>query len=323
MSASAASPGLTARLVPVLEIGGTHVTAAQVDLARGLVRADSIRRRTLSPGGSASEFLDTVIACGAELHVLAGEHWGVALPGPFDYQRGIAMFEGVGKFEALHGVDVGAALMAGLPGPPGSVTFLNDAEAFLLGEWRFGAVVGNDPCTAITLGTGIGSAFLADGEIRQRGTGVPIEGRLDLLRVAGQPLEDVVSARAIERDYRRLTGVTPRDIAEIAKEARGGGEVAAAVLRSAFEQLGAVLRPWLQDFRAKALVVGGSMTGSWDLIGPALLDGMRGDDATAFAELQVSVAARPEESALLGAAAFTQRSSDAVDAVKLNPARGR
>ena len=135
----------------------------------------------------------------------------------------------------------------------------------------------------------------------------PHEGRVDLLRVAGQPLEDVVSARAIERAYRGRTGVAPRDIAHIASEARSGGEVAAAVLRSAFEQLGAVLRPWLQDFGAKALVVGGSMTGSWDLIGPALLDGMRGGDVTSFVGLRVSVAARPEEAALLGAAAFAKR----------------
>ncbi len=311
--------GPTARPVPVLEIGGSHVTAAQVDLGRGVVLADGFRRRTLSPRGSAAEILGAIIACGSELPVVAGERWGVALPGPFDYQSGVAMFEGVGKFEALYGVDVGAELEAGLPGPPGSVTFLNDAEAFLWGEWLFGAAVGNEPCVAITLGTGIGSAFLADGEIRQSGQGVPVEGRVDLLRVAGQPLEDVVSARAIERDYLRRTGVAPRDIACIANEARLGGEVAAEVLRSAFEQLGAVLRPWLQDFKAKTLVVGGSMTGSWDLIGPALLDGMRGGDGTAFAELQVSVAARPEEAALLGAAAFTRRTGDAVDAPNPKP----
>jgi len=306
----------------VLEIGGTHVTAAQVDMARGVVLVDSVRRRTLSPRGSATEILGAIIACGGELPVIAGERWGVALPGPFDYLSGVAMFEGVGKFEALYGTDVGAALVAGLPGPPGSVTFLNDAEAFLWGEWLFGAAAGNDPCVAITLGTGIGSAFLADGEIRQSGTGVPPEGRADLLRIAGQPLEDVVSARAIERAYRRRTCVAPRDIAHIASEARDGGEVAAAVLHGAFEQLGAVLRPWLQDFRAKALVVGGSMTGSWDLIGPALLDGMRGGDSTSFTELQVSVAARPEEAALLGAAAFTHRAGDAVDAAKPVPPRG-
>jgi len=308
--------------VPVLEIGGTHVTAALVDLARGVVVLDSVRRRTLSPRGTATEILGAVIACGTELPVLAGERWGVAVPGPFDYQSGVAMFEGVGKFEALYGVDAGAALMAGLPGPPGSVTFLNDAEAFLWGEWLFGAAAGNDPCVAITLGTGIGSAFLADGQVRQSGTGVPVEGRVDLLRVDGQPLEDVVSARAIERAYRLRTGVAPRDIAHIAREARGGDEVAATVLRDAFGQLGAVLRPWLQDFGAKALVVGGSMTGSWDLIGPALLDGMRAGDDASFAELQVSVATRPEEAALLGAAAFTKRSTDAADATKPLPRYG-
>ncbi|HUC14578.1 MAG TPA: ROK family protein, partial [Acidimicrobiales bacterium] len=212
----------TARPVPVLEIGGTHVTAAQVDLARGAVLVDGVRRRTLSPGGSATEILGAIIACGTELPVLAGEPWGVAVPGPFDYQSGVAAFEGVGKFEALYGVDVGAALMVGLPGPPGSVTFLNDAEAFLWGEWLFGAEVGDEPLVAITLGTGIGSAFLADGEIRRSGTGVPREGRVDLLLVAGRPLEDVVSARAIERDYRRRSGVAPRDIAFIAHEARSG-----------------------------------------------------------------------------------------------------
>ena len=247
MSSPETPLGPTARPVPVLEIGGTHVTAALVDLARGVVLVDGVRRCTLSPRGSATEILEAIIACGTELPVLAGERGGVALPGPFDYQSGVAMFEGVGKFEALYGVDVGAALMASLPGPPGSVTFLNDAEAFLWGEWLFGAAAGNDPCVAITLGTGIGSAFLADGAVRQSGTGVPLEGRVDLLRVAGQPLEDVVSARAIERAYRLRTGLAPRDIAHIAYEARGGGEVAATVLRSAFDQLGAVLRPWLQD----------------------------------------------------------------------------
>jgi glucokinase len=308
--------------VPVLEIGGSHVTAALVDLPRGVVLVDSVRRRSLSPRGSATEILGAVIACGRELPVLADEGWGVALPGPFDYQSGVAMFEGVGKFEALYGTDVGAALMAGLPGPPSSVTFLNDAEAFLWGEWLFGAVAGNDPCVAITLGTGIGSAFLADGEIRRFGTGVPVEGRVDLLRIAGQPLEDVVSARAIERAYRVRTGVAPRDIAHIASEARCGDEVATAVLHSAFEQLGVVLRPWVQDFRAKALVVGGSMTGSWDLIGPAVLDGMRRGDVSSFAGLQVSVAARPEEAALLGAAAFTKRTGRVAGSAEDVPGHG-
>ena len=118
MSSPAASLGPTARPVPVLEIGGTHVTAAQVDLDMGVLVVDSVRRRALLPSGKATEILETIIACGNGLPALAGEHWGVALPGPFDYQSGVAIFEGVGKFESLYGIDVGAALMTGLPGPP-------------------------------------------------------------------------------------------------------------------------------------------------------------------------------------------------------------
>jgi glucokinase len=299
--------------VPVLEIGGTHVTAALVDLKIGGVVAGSVHRRELSPSAGAAEILGPVIACGRELPVPYARYWGVAIPGPFDYQTGVGLFAGVGKFEALYGADVRAALTEGLPGPPGSLTFLNDADAFGWGEWLFGAATGYDRCVAITLGTGIGSAFLADGEVRQSGAGVPPEGRVDLLRFSGQPLEEVVSARAIERAYRQRTGIAPRGTVHVARQARTGDQAAVEVLSTAFERLGTVLRPWLEDFGARVLVVGGSMTGSWDLIGPALLRGIEAGRAAAYADLHVSVAAHPEDAALLGTAAYTQRTMDEAD----------
>ncbi len=49
------------------------------------------------------------------------------------------------------------------------------------------------------------------------------------------------------------------------------------------------------------------MTGSWDLIGPALWEGLQSDGATSLKGLAASVAARPEHAALLGAAAYAQR----------------
>jgi glucokinase len=290
----------------VLEIGGTHVTAALVDLDNGVV-LPGIDRGKLNPAGSARELLGAIIACGRGLSVPAGQCWGVAIPGPFDYERGIGLFANVGKFEALCGVDIRRALTVGLPGPPGSVIFLNDADAFLWGEWLFGAAAGHDRCAAITLGTGIGSAFIADGELRHDGPGVPPEGRVDLLRIAGLALEDVVSARAIEKAYHDRTGVVPDSTAYIAAQARRGDAVAAAVLRSSFEQLGTALRPWLEEFGASVLVIGGSMTGSWDLIGPALLHGFQSGGASALKGFTASVAARPEHAPLLGAAAYAER----------------
>lgn len=289
-----------------MEIGGSHVVAAMVDLAAGAVVPGSSRGEDLDPVGSAAEILGTVVTCGAALPAAAGERWGVAIPGPFDYARGVGLFAGVGKFGALFGADVGKALMAGLPGPPGCVAFLNDAEAFAWGERLFGAAAGCERCAFLTLGTGVGSAFLAGEAIQRSGPGVPPEGRVDLLRIGGRPLEEVVSTRAIERGYAQRTGTVPQGGAMVAGLARAGDPVAAAVLGSAFRNLGAALRPYLAVFAPQALIVGGAMTGSWDLIGPALEEGLysrAGGAPAAFGGLRIAVAANPADAALLGAAA--------------------
>lgn len=254
-----------------------------------------------------------LIECGASLGVKTRERWGVALPGPFDYERGIGMFEGVAKFDALRGIDVGAALAEGLPGPPTSITFVNDAEAFMWGERLFGRAAGYDRSVGITLGTGVGSAFFADGVVLRSGQGVPPEGYVHLLEIGGRPLEDTVSTRAIIREYRRRTGQrspwpsggTGEGVAAIAERARAGDKVAASVFSVAFARLGAALRPWLQAFQAQVLVVGGAMTGSWDLIGPPLREGLHAGGQ--LAELVVTVAARPLDAGLLGAAARAQQ----------------
>jgi glucokinase len=306
-----------------MEIGGTHVTAALVDLAKGLVVPGSAHRRNLHPSGSAAELLGTIVACGSELPATAGQRWGVALPGPFDYDNGVGLFVGVGKFESLYGTDIRGPLMAGLPGPPGSVTFLNDADAFGWGEWAYGAAAGYERCVAVTLGTGIGSAFLAAGAVHQCGTGVPPEGRVDLLVIDGQPLEDVVSTRAIERAYRARHGASAQGTAEIAARARSGDRDAADVLGTALRELGRALRPWLKDFRAEALVVGGSMTGSWDLLGPALLEGIDIGGPGSPSDLVVSVASRVEHAALLGAASYAQEAGPATGPPRELPGRRR
>jgi glucokinase len=288
------------RPVPALEVGGSHVCAALVDLAAGTIVGGRAQRQALGPSWGANHILDTIVACARSLPAAAGARWGAAVPGPFDYEHGVAQFAGVGKFEALRGVDVGRVLAARLPGPPAGITFLNDAEAFLLGEWQFGAARGHRRSVGLTLGTGIGSAFLADGHIVSNGPSVPPEGHAYLLRVSGRPLEDLVSARAIEAAYREHGGSPEDGAGEIARRARRGDEVAARVLSEAFETLGRALRPWLESFAATALVVGGSMTGSWDLIGPALVRGTQAGEGSGG--LEVSVATNPDGAGLLGAA---------------------
>ncbi|MFD7471080.1 hypothetical protein ACFV8Z_02500 [Streptomyces sp. NPDC059837] len=52
----------------------------------------------------------------------------------------------------------------------------------------------------------------------------------------------------------------------MADEARAGSSPARAVLDEAFEALGRALGPWIIGFGASVLVMGGSITGAWDLI---------------------------------------------------------
>ncbi len=103
------------------------------------------------------------------------------------------MFKGVGKFDALLGVDVASRLHAALPHLTGSLTFVNDAETFAVGEWRQGVATEVARCVGITLGTGVGSAFLDHGIPVTDGPTVPEAGQLNGLKIGTAALEDVVS----------------------------------------------------------------------------------------------------------------------------------
>jgi glucokinase len=208
----------------------------------------------------------------------------LAVPGPFDYRTGVGRYAGVAKFEALNGVDVRAALLAALDDPPPEITFVGDAVAFTAGEWVAGAGRGADRVAGITLGTGIGSAFLDRGRPVQDGPSVPPEGRADLLEIDGRPLEETVSTRAVVRAH-------GRPAAGVLDVVRAGD----ARALSAYRRLGVALAPWVRAFGADVVVVGGAVAQSWDVIGPLLSESL-GD---------VRPAAFPATAAHVGAAWLT------------------
>lgn len=285
--------------VAVLEIGGTHVTAALVDVERRRLRDGTINTESLDADGPADRLIAAFASAANRLAAGPGCPWGIAIPGPFDYERGVALFADVGKFDSLNGVDLRQALSTGITPAPGLITFVNDADAFLLGEWADGAATGHRRSAALTLGTGIGSAFLADGTLVTDGPDVPPGGRAHHLRIRGRPLEDVVSRRAIRRRYAEATG-HDLDVREIAHLSRAGDRTASEIIEAAFCDLGSAMGPCLARFEATALVIGGSMATSWDLIGPPLRRGLL--TGGLGAGVLISPAVRPTRAPLLGAA---------------------
>ena len=330
---------------PVLEIGGTHVTAALVlppapaEGANWAVLPGTTVRRDLDAHATAEGILDAIAEAAnllggtgyrhedsrgrgtrhgeAWLGAHTGE-WGVALPGPFDYRKGIALYEHVGKFDSLRGVDVGAGLAERLARAPRSIVFLNDADAFGIGEYAIGVGGSSRRTTCITLGTGVGSTFLADGVPVKSGPDVPPDGSCYLLDYDGRPLEETVSRRAIRSAYAaagaardgglhrsRSEAQPSADVREIAEASRAGDALAAGVLGHAFAAVGEAAGPYLRRFGAEVLIVGGSMSGSWDIVEPAIRQGLC-CASPELAALPIMRAARSEEAGLVGAAYYAR-----------------
>ena len=169
----------------------------------------------------------------------------------------------------------------------------NDADAFLLGEWWAGAARDHRRAVGVTLGTGLGSAFVEDGQI------VPRNVALYELSFRGAPVEDTISSRALLGRYAR-SSAEPIEVEEVAARAEGGEDAARRAFDELGQALGEFLLPWLQAFEPGCLVVGGSIARSWELFRPGLLAELRRVESLET----VTVAEHLDEAALLGAARY-------------------
>ncbi|WP_423920778.1 ROK family protein [Frigoribacterium sp. 2-23] len=346
------------RLVGVMDVGGGHVTAALVaggPVASGRVdggpvasgRVDGagvegagsdagpeearVQDRvdgTLDPGAGRAELLAALAAPARELARRSGVSelsWVVALPGPFDYAAGTGSFEGVGKFGSLAGIDLGAelgsALGAALDPAAGGVHFENDAVAYGVGDWAFGGLGRPDRAVVITLGTGVGSAFLDHGRAVSDGPTVPTDGNVHTLTIDGRPLEETMSSAAIVARYEVSSGAGTgagvaaagslaagagsagaTSVEAICRAARAGDVVALSAVEGAVSALGAALAPWLDRFEASHLVVGGAISRSWDVIAEPLVAGLGRVDPALASRVVVLPSPLREDAPLLGAA---------------------
>ncbi|HZX01980.1 ROK family protein [Kribbella sp.] len=276
--------------VAVLEIGGSHVTAAVV--APGTWDVTEVDRAALESQAAAEVVVGQLADAARKLPLANG--LAVALPGPFDFGTGVAWYRDQGKFDQLYGFNLGAALGNELGVE--RLLFVNDAEAFAVGEWTAGEVRGVERCVGVTIGTGIGTAFLADGRVLREGGTVPPGGELYKTTYAGKPLEDSVSARAILRRYAESAGHEAPGVKEIADQARAGDRAAHEVLLACFTDLADALKPWLSSFGVTKTVLGGSIAGAFDLVHSAL-------------DFPAAATKDTEHSALIGAAAHYLRTN--------------
>ena len=141
-----------------IDVGGSGIKGAPVDLDRGDFAADRIRIAT--PAGASPEAVCRVIAEIVERFDGAHGHApiGVTIPGVVTHGvvRSAANID-----PAWVGFDVVAHLHELLDHP---VVAVNDADAAGIGEMYYGAARGREGLVMLTtLGTGIGTALIHDG----------------------------------------------------------------------------------------------------------------------------------------------------------------
>lgn len=138
-----------------VDIGGTGIKGALVDLEQGVLAGERVRIPTPQPA-TVPAVLDTVAA------VVEQAGWSGPLGCTFP---GIVRHGVVGSAANVDRSWIGTDLAAELSGRLGHpVTVLNDADAAGIAEMRFGAGRGVPGVVLIaTLGTGIGTALFVDG----------------------------------------------------------------------------------------------------------------------------------------------------------------
>ena len=283
-----------------VDIGGSHVTAALVDVNGRHVLFRSLRRAPVRESDPAADILDawSGVCLAAAAAGPIPEGVGLAVPAPFDAVAGASLM--THKFRALHSLPLVPLLQQRWSGSvlqDVPVSIANDADCFALGEWWAGLAKGDARVIGITLGTGLGSGFVRDGRIVSTADDVPADGELwDLPYLDGRA-EDYTSGRFITASWRTATGQT-LDAAAVAQLARDGDGHAKAIFAAFGGHLGAVLRPHIQTFRPSHVVVGGNLARAWPLFQGALCDQVD--------PVPCVLSPDPESSILLGAAANWQ-----------------
>lgn len=235
----------------LLDVGGTFI------------KCSDRRSIPINSDGTREE-----IASALRLALGDAERAAIAIPGPFDYQRGIFLMKH--KFAAVYGERFADLVSSdGIPGHTRNLRFIHDVNAMLLGEMAAGAGMGYSRVALVTLGTGLGFSMGIDGKILKNEMGSP------KVSIFSRPyrdgiLEDYASKRGFIRGFEGVT------VKELADKARTGDTRAIARFREVGGIISESIATLLEEYGIECLLFGGQISRSFDLFGPAVKEGLGG-----------------------------------------------
>lgn len=312
-----------------IDIGGTNIKLALVSASGAVSRRGILETQPEQGPAMAFQRIHTALASLVGTRRVHGA--GVGCAGLIDVERGVLrsspnLVEWENKpLQRIAGRALGVYTIVD-----------NDATCAAWGEYRCGGLRGVDDMVFITLGTGVGGGVISGGRLIRgaenyggeighitvdprgpkcrcgnRGCVEAVAGTYGMLRRARALMREGNSrylSRWVSQERRRLTPML------LSEAARSGDRIARLVLNEAAEALGIAVASLVNVFNPAAVVVGGGVGASFDLLKPQVERTVRRRAFEAPAKLvRYEVSRLGNDATAVGAAMFAR------DRVKSRP----
>ncbi|MGD7707751.1 ROK family protein [Microlunatus sp. Y2014] len=203
------------------------------------------------------------------------DRFGVAVPGIIDERHGVVVIAPNVGWKDIRLTE----LLEQLSGLSGVVT--HDVRAGGVAERKVGAGAGADDMMFIPIGTGVAAAIVVDGRmlVADGYAGeighTPVAAAGDNVCACKQVgcLETVLSGPGLRREYHRRAGIELADAPHpevLGRRARDGDKLSRRVIETAALGLGQALVPAITLCGPERIVIGGGVSGLFDLITPTV-----------------------------------------------------
>lgn len=260
-----------------VDIGGSHITTLPLRWAGGgaLVPTGPLITTKVDTFQDRATILDAWLSHLQERidqeAVNPTDTLAIAMPGPFNYETSIAQFTPGLKLGALNGLNIRATLLRELP-QIRQVYFENDAACFALGAAQKFSAAGYLRLMTITLGTGIGSAFVVKGQLMKTGPSIPPDGEIYQLPFKAGKVDDYFGTRWFTSYAEENFGIVATDLLELIDIA--DTSTLEQLFTTYARNLKELLLPVCEKFRPDALVMGGNIAHTYPRFAPAFAPGL-------------------------------------------------
>lgn len=263
---------MTTTVVAAIDVGGTSMKGALCTRAGEL---SALEQRDTRGFGARDDLVAAIATFGADL-VGRGRATGAAVaavglvvPGVVDTARGVGVSSMILGWRDVPFVDLLAA-RTGLP-----VGFGHDVQVAAYAEGQRGAARGRRHYLFLSLGTGVGSSMIFDGQMYLGATGLGGEMAHFVVEPEGPPcrcgkfgcLEMAASAEAVGRRYAELhPGGGTFSAHDVVVRMTAGDAAARGVWMRAVAALGRAIAAYVEILEPEVVVVGGGMSAAGDAL---------------------------------------------------------